>query len=75
MLVTGAVVCTVPSGNFNPPRVISTMPSTVKGEVGVVVPMPTLPNLSSVMYESPSTPGEIYLATRSLLPVTAAVFG
>jgi hypothetical protein len=49
MVNEGAVVCTVPSGNFNPPRVISIMPWTVRGEVGVNVPIPTLPNLSSMM--------------------------
>src|SRR5262245_9516250 len=37
---TPAVVCTVPSGNFKPPSVVSIIPCTVSNEVGVVVPIP-----------------------------------
>jgi hypothetical protein len=38
-----AVICTVPSGKIRPPEVLWMAPATVKGEVGVMVPMPTLP--------------------------------
>ena len=52
---TPAVVCTVPSGNFTPPPVpfVSITPATVSFEVGVSVPIPTNPNLSSKIIESP----------------------
>jgi len=38
-----AEVKTVPSGNLKPPEVDSTIPDTVKSDVGKVVPIPTLP--------------------------------
>src|SRR5215831_10900512 len=47
------VVCTVPSGNFNPPTVVSIIPCTVRVEVGVVVPIPIWPSFVSVIMESP----------------------
>src|SRR5262249_8984343 len=49
-----AEVCIEPSGNLNPPLLDSIIPCTVSSELGVVVPMPTLPVLSSKMLESPT---------------------
>src|SRR6266567_577388 len=53
LVLLTAVVCTVPSGNFTPPDVLSITPPTVSLDAGEVVPMPTLPDLSSLMLESP----------------------
>src|SRR6185503_1272999 len=47
------VVCSVPSGNLNPPVVDSITPATVSLDVGVSVPIPTAPNLSSKIVELP----------------------
>jgi hypothetical protein len=49
------VVCSVPSGNLMPPLRDSIMPATESLDVGVSVPMPTFPYLSSKMVVSPMT--------------------
>ena len=71
------VVCTVPSGNLYPPSVVSIIPCTVNSEVGVWVPMPTFPNLSSKICESPmkkvfepSTPVHLAICPGVPLPPT-----
>ncbi len=39
-----AAVCVVPSGNLNPPEVLSMVPATLSFCAGVGVPIPTLPS-------------------------------
>jgi hypothetical protein len=68
-----AVVCTVPSGNLNPPSVASIMPTTVNLEVGVSVPMPTSPVLLSKMLESPMNElllvSPVHFVSRPMVPL------
>src|SRR5262249_52404553 len=67
-----AVVNREPSGNLIPPCVDSIVPATVRRDVGVSVPIPTAPNLSSKMVESPMTeePNDpIHLANRPNVPL------
>src|SRR5215469_4381355 len=66
-----AVVCIVPSGNFNPSAVVSIIPATVSLDDGESVPSPTLPSLSSNIVESPITelvPKPVHFVMRPKVP-------
>src|SRR5215216_6006738 len=66
--LTAAVVCTVPSGNLYPPRVVSIIPCTDSFDIGVARPMPMLP-FNCVIMESPRVE-----LPEGLVPVHIEIF-